>query len=132
MDASEPVTRVTPDERVEGEHTPGMTREQAIEVPGMWAGFVRTEAQTTTGWHHHADYETTIYVVSGSLRMESGPGGAEVLEAGPGDFLRVPKGAIHREGNPGDEQSHLVVVRAGEGPAVVNVDGPAPNRSSDG
>jgi uncharacterized RmlC-like cupin family protein len=132
MDASKPVTRVTPDERVAGEHTPGMTREQAIEVPGMWAGFVRTEAHTTTGWHHHADYETTIYVVSGSLRMESGPGGTEVLEARPGDFLRVPKGAIHREGNPGHEESHIVVVRAGEGPTVVNVDGPAPSPSSGG
>ena len=119
------MTRVTPSERVEGEPTSGMAREQAIDVPGMWAGFVRTEAHVTGGWHHHADYETTIYVVSGSLRMESGPGGGEVLDAGPGDFLRVPKGAIHRESNPGDEQSHIVVVRAGEGPAVVNVDGPA-------
>jgi hypothetical protein len=39
-----------------------MTREQAIAVPGMWAGLVRTEAHMTTGWHRHA-------VVSGSLRM---------------------------------------------------------------
>lgn len=125
MDAGQPVTRVTAAERVEGDRTPGMTREQAIAVPGMWAGLVRTEAHMTTGWHHHAEYETTIYVVSGSLRMESGRGGADVVEAGPGDFLHVPKGAIHREGNPGDEESHLVVVRAGHGPAVVNVDGPA-------
>ena len=58
--------------------------------------------------------------------MESGPGGAEVVEAGPGDFLHVPKGAIHREANPGDEESHIIVVRAGRGPAVINVDGPAP------
>ncbi len=50
---------------------------------------------------------------------------AEVAEAGPGDFLHVPRGAIHREGNPGDEESRLVVVRAGHGPAVVNVDAPA-------
>ncbi|HEX2358051.1 MAG TPA: hypothetical protein VHI50_16535, partial [Micromonosporaceae bacterium] len=45
------------------------------------------------------------------------------VEALPGDFLYVPKGAIHREGNPGDQESHLVVVRAGHGPAVINVDG---------
>ena len=125
MDAGRPVARVGPDERVDGEHTPGMTREQAIAVPGMWAGLVRTEAQMTTGWHHHADYDTSIYVVTGSLRMESGPGGGHVVDAGPGDFLHVPKGAIHREGNPGDDESQLVVVRAGTGPAVVNVDGPA-------
>jgi uncharacterized RmlC-like cupin family protein len=126
MDAARPVTRVTPADRVEGDRTPGMTREQAIAVEGLWAGLVRTGARTTTGWHHHGDYDTSIYVVRGSLRMESGPGGADVVDAGPGDFLHVPKGAIHREGNPGDQESHIVVVRAGRGPAVVNVDGPAP------
>ena len=57
--------------------------------------------------------------------MESGPGGAHTVQAGPGDFLQVPKGAIHREGNPGDQESQIIVVRAGHGPAVVNVDGPA-------
>ena len=126
MDSGQPVIRVTPAERVEGERTAGMMREQAIAIPGMWAGLVKTEAHETTGWHHHADYDTSIYVLSGSLRMESGPGGTQLVEAGPGDFLHVPKGAIHREGNPGDEESQLVVVRAGHGPAVVNVDGPAP------
>lgn len=126
MHAARPVTLVTAADRVEGERTPGMTREQAIAVEGMWAGLVRTGARMTSGWHHHADYETSIYVLSGSLRMESGPGGSHVVDAGPGDFLHVPKGAIHREGNPGDEESQLVVVRAGQGPAVVNVDGPAP------
>jgi uncharacterized RmlC-like cupin family protein len=126
MHAAQPVNRVTPSDRVEGERTPGMTREQAIAVDGMWAGLVRTEARTTSGWHHHADYDTSIYVVRGLLRMESGPGGSHVVDARPGDFLHVPKGAIHREGNPGSEESHIVVVRAGRGPAVVNVDGPAP------
>lgn len=125
MDAGQLVIRVTPAERIEGERTPGMRREQAIAVPGMWAGLVRTEAHMSTGWHHHADYDTSVFVVSGSLRMESGPGGVHVVEAGPGDFLHVPKGAVHRERNPGDEESRLVVVRAGSGPAVVNVDGPA-------
>jgi uncharacterized RmlC-like cupin family protein len=125
MDADQPVTVVRAAERVEGEHTPGMIREQAIAVPGIWAGLVRTEAHMTTGWHHHADYDTSIYVIHGLLRMEFGPGGSDTVEAGPGDFLHVPKGAIHREGNPGGEESQIVVVRAGHGPAVVNVDGPA-------
>jgi uncharacterized RmlC-like cupin family protein len=57
--------------------------------------------------------------------MEFGPGGTEVVEAGPGDFLHVPKGAIHREENPTDDESRIVVVRAGRGPAVINVEGPA-------
>jgi uncharacterized RmlC-like cupin family protein len=54
-----------------------------------------------------------------------GRAGPRILEAEAGDFLHVPKGAIHREANPDDDESHLIVVRAGTGPAVVNVDGPA-------
>jgi uncharacterized RmlC-like cupin family protein len=125
MQASQPVTRVTAGDRVPGEPTAGMVREQAIAVDGLWAGLVRTEAHMLSGWHHHGDYDTSIYVVRGSVRVESGLDGAYVVEAGPGDFLHVPKGAVHREGNPGDEESRLVVVRAGHGPAVVNVEGPA-------
>jgi uncharacterized RmlC-like cupin family protein len=102
-----------------------MTRERAIDVEGLWAGLVRTAPGMTSGWHHHGDYETSIYVARGRLRMESGPGGSEVVTAGPGDFVYVPKGAIHREGNDGEDESHLVVVRAGRGVPTVNVDGPA-------
>ncbi len=80
----------------------------------------------TSGWHHHGDYDTAIYVLSGALRMESGPGGTDMLEARAGDFVFVPKGVIHREANPEDTESHVVVVRAGSGPPVVNVDGPEP------
>jgi uncharacterized RmlC-like cupin family protein len=120
------VSRVRPAERTEGQPTAGMHREQAVATDGMWAGFVTTDAGAVSGWHHHGDYESTIYVVSGALQMESGPGGREVLDAGPGDFLYVPPRAIHREGNPSEEASSLVVVRAGAGEAVVNVDGPAP------
>jgi uncharacterized RmlC-like cupin family protein len=108
------------------EATPGMTREQAVTTDTMWAGFVRTDAGMVSGWHHHGEYETSIYVISGALRMEYGPGGAEVLEAAPGDFVYVPPRAIHREGNPSDEESTLVVVRAGTGDPVTDVEGPAP------
>jgi len=101
-----------------------MIREQAIEVDGLWAGVVRTAPGMTSGWHHHGDYDTSIYVARGRMRMESGPGGRDVIEAQSGDFLHVPKGAIHREGNPADEESHLIVVRAGHGTTTVNVDGP--------
>jgi uncharacterized RmlC-like cupin family protein len=57
--------------------------------------------------------------------MESGPGGQAVVEAVAGDFVHVPAGAIHRESNPSDAESHIVVVRAGQGVPTVNVDGPA-------
>ena len=127
MASSDLVSRISPKERQAGDVTPGMFREQAISVEGLWAGLVRTDPQMVSGWHHHGDYETSVYVVAGTLRMESGPGGSAIVEAGPGDFLHVPKGAIHREGNPGDTESRIVVVRAGRGPAVINLDAPAPD-----
>lgn len=102
-----------------------MVRERAIEADGLWAGLVRTAPGMTSGWHHHGEYETSIYVAHGTLRMESGAGGSDVVEAKAGDFVHVPKGAVHREGNPGDHESQLVVVRAGHGPPTINVDGPA-------
>ena len=126
MAESDPVVHVPPSRRVEADPTPGMVREQAIAIDGLWAGLARTEPAMTSGWHHHGEHETSIYVVSGALRMESGPGGSSVVDAAPGDFLHVPKHAIHRETNPTAGESHLVVVRAGTGPITVNVDGPAP------
>ena len=120
------VRRIAPDERVEGPSTPGMTRSQAFESDGMWAGQARTEPGMVSGWHHHGDHESAIYVLSGRLRMEFGPGGAEVFDAGPGDYVYVGRGAVHREGNPSDEPADILVVRAGTGDSVVNVEGPDP------
>ena len=125
MDEDAPVRLIRPDDRTEGQPTPGMHREQALDTGGMWAGYVTTDARAVSAWHHHGDHESTIYVLSGALRMEFGAGGRHVLDAGPGDFLYVPPHTIHREGNPTAEQSAIVVVRGGTGPPVVNVDGPA-------
>ena len=119
------IYRISPDERVEGQPTAGLTREQAIQTDGMWAGFARTDVGMISGWHHHGEYESAIYVLTGSFRVEFGPGGEESFDAGPGDFVYVGKGAIHRESNPSNEDATIVVVRAGEGEPVVNVDGPA-------
>jgi uncharacterized RmlC-like cupin family protein len=125
MAADDPVRHIPPRDRVEADPTAGVVRERAIEVDGLWAGLARTRPGSVTAWHHHGEYETSIYVVEGQLRMESGPGGRNVIEANAGDFLHVPAGAIHRESNPADSESSIVVVRAGKGPPTVNVDGPA-------
>jgi uncharacterized RmlC-like cupin family protein len=102
-----------------------MIREEAVATDRTWGGLVRTAPAMVSGWHHHGDYESTIYVLSGALQIESGPGGAEVLRAGPGDFVFLPAGAVHRESNPSDEESRIVVVRSGAGVPIVNVEGPA-------
>lgn len=70
-------------------------------------------------------YETTFHVVSGTIRMESGPAGSEITEAHANDFVHVPAGVVHRESNPSEEESRAIVFRSGTGPTVINVDGPA-------
>jgi uncharacterized RmlC-like cupin family protein len=115
---------VTPGDRTTGPPTPGMVRQQAFATENAWAGFVRTEAGMASGWHHHGEYESVIYVLTGSLKMEFGPRGSSTIQAGPGDFVYVPKGAVHRESNPSAEPGDIIVVRAGGGESTFNVDGP--------
>ena len=122
----EPVLLVTPGQRTPGPATPGMDRQQAFATDRTWSGFVTTEPGMTSGWHHHGDYETVIYVLRGGLKMEFGTNGGDTVEASPGDFVYVPKGAIHRESNPSSEAADIIVIRAGFGESTFNVDGPAP------
>jgi uncharacterized RmlC-like cupin family protein len=124
MGEDDRVRVVRPEDRTPGQPTPGMHREQALSTDRSWAGFVTTDAGMVSGWHHHGDYESHIYVLSGGLRMESGPRGEDVLDARPGDFVFVPPHTVHREGNPTSTSATIIVVRAGSGEAVFNVDGP--------
>jgi uncharacterized RmlC-like cupin family protein len=117
---------VRPGDREAGPPTPGMVREQAFATEDVWAGFARTEPGMLSGWHHHGEYESVIYVLTGLLKMEFGPGGSTIAEAIPGDFMLVPRGVVHREGNPSAEPADIVVIRAGHGESTLNVDGPDP------
>jgi uncharacterized RmlC-like cupin family protein len=125
MGEQDEILVVSPGDRKPGPSTPGMDRQQAVATDGMWSGFVRTQAGMMSSWHHHGEYETTIYVLTGALLMEFGRGGSRTVEAGPGDFVYVPKGAVHRESNPSAEPADIVVVRAGWGKSTINLDGPA-------
>jgi uncharacterized RmlC-like cupin family protein len=127
-DAGSALTHVRGDSLPEADHTPGMTRREAVARDGLWSGTVVTEPGAVSGWHHHGEHESTIYVVRGSLHMQFGPDGNESFDARAGDFVQVPPGAVHRESNPADDASLLVVFRHGHGEPTVNVDGPAPAR----
>ena len=104
--------------------TPGMHRQLAYDRGGAWVGVVHTESGATSGWHHHGDWDTYVYIASGAQRVEFGGGGQENLLAGPGDVIHVAKGVVHRESNPAPAETETFVVRVGSGPLVVNVDGP--------
>jgi len=65
------------------------------------------------------------FMVSGRLRFDFGEAGKDSVEATAGDFFHIPVGLVHRDVNP-DQQKEAVVVNImfGEGPPVVNVEGP--------
>ena len=119
------VTCVHPADRHLADPTPGKAREEAIAVDGLWSGLVRSEPGVASGWHHHGDHDSSIFVIEGSVRIEFGPDGARSVEAGPGDFLHIPKHLVHREINAGSTPSREIITRSGTGPPTVNVDGPA-------
>src|SRR5919106_371538 len=78
------VVIVMPADRRTGPPTPGMDRQEALATEDLWAGFVRTEPGMVSGWHHHGEYETVAYVLTGSIRFEFGPGGCPRLRPAPG------------------------------------------------
>jgi uncharacterized RmlC-like cupin family protein len=112
--------------------TTNMRREAAIEPlpdapgPQLWMGLVTTPAGGVSGWHHHGECTSGIYVVSGRARFRWGPGGHASAEVGPGDFLEVAPGAVHQEEALGDEPLVLVVARGAAGTLVANTAGPEP------
>jgi uncharacterized RmlC-like cupin family protein len=107
-----------------GGQTPGMAREQAFVAAGFWTGVAVTEPGMVSGWHHHGDHDTYFYVATGKAVLEFGHKGGDKIDAGPGDFVHVPPRTVHRESNPTDETSQLILFRVGGGDVVVNVDGP--------
>ncbi len=104
--------------------TSGMTRAESFHTDRLWAGLAFTDPGVVSGWHHHGEHETAIYVRTGHFRFETGPGGRTVLDGRPGDFIYVAPGEIHRESNTGGERSEAIVVRSGTGEVVINVNGP--------
>ena len=125
---SEPIRVIRGEDLTPADPTPGMQRSLAFQAPGLWAGHVETRPGSTSGWHHHDVNESSLYVVSGVLRLEF-EGMEGYVEAHPGDFVHVPAHTVHRESNPTDAPSVVVIARAGDGVPTVNVDEPpAPHR----
>jgi uncharacterized RmlC-like cupin family protein len=105
--------------------TPGMQREELVSTPDAWVGMIRTKSEFTSGWHHHGEYDTYVYVIAGELKFEFGKDGQESCTAKAGEVAFIPKHAVHRESNPGTEEQVLFGVRVGKGAPVFNVDDPA-------
>jgi uncharacterized RmlC-like cupin family protein len=119
------VSAVPPDGLTVAAPTPGVVREVAFDTAGATLMRARAEGNAASGWHHHGDRDVLGHVVRGRARFEFGAGGTESTEVEEGGFFHVPAGLIHRDVNPLDEAQEIVLAVVGEGPLVVNVDGPA-------
>ena len=113
------------DDLPEGPASPGIKRHVAFKGDELTVLRSRVDPNTMSGWHHHGEYSVYGYLVKGSARFDSGPGGREVTSLGPGDFFFVPPFTIHRDGNPSSsDPQEVVLFLRGSGPLVVNVEGP--------
>ena len=118
-------TRIGPDELANTDSQHGILREEAFAKPGLWAGRSTTEPGVTSGWHHHGEADTIVYVLSGTVVIEFGEEGSDVVDASEGEFLVIPSGLVHRESTPSGGPSKSIVIRTGgEGPPTYEVDGP--------
>ncbi len=97
-----------------------------MDRPDAWVGWVRTDAGLAGGWHHHGDRDSYVYVLSGAVTIDYGPGGRESVYAAAGDMIFNPARMVHRETTAPGEPAEFFVVRVGPGPQNVNVDEPDP------
>ena len=126
-DMPRPVVRPTSQlDVIPAQQTPGIHRRQAFAGEDRWVGYVETQPGEWSGWHHHGETDTYMYVLAGGLEFEFGPG-RERLVVARGDFALMPAGVIHRERTTPGGPGGIVLVRLGPGPAVVNVDDPHEN-----
>lgn len=134
MDSTQALTEarpvaVSPADRAEipEQQTSAMRRQQAFAADDRWIGYIHTTPGEWSGWHHHGETDTYLYVLRGQLQFEYGSDGG-TLRFGAGDFVHMPRGLVHRERTLPGAAAELVLVRIGRGPTVVNVDGPGGSR----
>ena len=108
--------------------TPGMRRYEAISGARngsrkIWMGESRIDPGMVSGDHHHGEAETGIYVVSGHPVFVFLEDDAERrVQTGPGDYVYVPPYVPHREENPYEDESAVVVLaRSTQEGIVVNL-----------
>ena len=118
------VARVGEGAAAPGPATPGMDRREIMNQGSTWVGWVRTQPGLAGGWHHHGERDSYVYVLSGAVTIDYGPGGREQVSATAGDMIFNPALMVHRETTVPGQAAEFFVVRVGAGPLNVNVEGP--------
>ena len=118
---------VPPSGREPGPVTRGQIREKAFTTEGLWVGYCDITARDEPGeWHHHADYDSVMYLISGRCRIDYGADGEKSTIMSGGDFGFFGKGVIHRVQIIDDGRCDYVFVRFGKGESVVSIERPGP------
>ncbi|VVE60560.1 hypothetical protein PCA31118_00275 [Pandoraea captiosa] len=109
-----------------GPQTPGQVRKKALEAGELWVGQCHVTAlDTPSQWHHHKEFDSVMFMLSGRIRVDFGENGEQSFEIGKGDYAYFPRRAIHRcQILEGGNDVHYVFVRVGAGETVVNHDRP--------
>lgn len=95
----------------------GVGRENS-DVESIWLGKVFTEAGEVSDPHHHGHVETAGYVLEGEAYIRTGELFQDIVYLKAGDFLYVPPGTPHIEGNR-SKTKKLVWLTARESENVV-------------
>jgi uncharacterized RmlC-like cupin family protein len=90
----------------------------------LWAAEVEMAPGAVSRPHHHAECETSIYLVDGEARFYAGDNLEQRLDARAGDFIWVPPNELHVEQNLSRTQPLLMVVT--RTPRDVTVEMPQP------
>lgn len=114
---------VTAADLVENVPTPGMERREAVAGTTRIIA-VRTRPGLVSGCHHMAATRPTDTSWPDAFDSRADRAARRSSRPGSGDFFIVPPDTIHRESNPSAEEQVIVGFRIGDGPTVINVDGP--------
>jgi len=110
--------------REPAETTHGVDRREAFFTDTAWFGRMQNTPNQVSGWHVHLNHDTYGHPLVGRAFAEFGPGGRERIVPGQGDFIEIPRGVVHREGNPDDAPNDGIILRVGRGPVIANLEGP--------
>ncbi|GIZ39063.1 hypothetical protein CKM354_000245500 [Cercospora kikuchii] len=107
-----------------GSQTSGMIRQNALVnvCPDICASRMIAKPHTSSAIHHHGPENTIVFAFSGHGTIVS-EGGKKKQHLAPGDFALIPAWAEHQEVNESDEDVVWAIVRSGEEPVVVNLEG---------
>jgi mannose-6-phosphate isomerase-like protein (cupin superfamily) len=103
------------------QQTQAIERLEAFSTEDRWIGYVRTTPGEWSGRHHHGERDTYFFVIRGVLEFEYGPE-RKLAAVREGEFAYLPGGVIHRERTAPGVAGEAILIRLGQGPAVVNVD----------